>query len=171
MSIEKHRHESLGLTVSLCVIVTSDKVIRGIYEDEVVPTAARVASKHGCKLENYSIVPNDREAIAAAIAENLGKCDAIVVSGGTGLGARDISVDVVREICSKDMPGFGELFRYITFQLYGPAALATRAMACVVRDRLVFVTPGSPNAVELALDRLILPEVRHLITELRGLRN
>jgi molybdenum cofactor biosynthesis protein B len=95
----------------------------------------------------------------------------VLLTGGTGLGPRDLSVDVVRDMCTKDIPGFGELFRYLTYQVHGTAALATRAMACAVGDRLVFVTPGSTDAVGLALEKLILPEVRHLIAELRGLRH
>jgi molybdenum cofactor biosynthesis protein B len=74
-------------------------------------------------------------------------------------------------MCSKDIPGFGELFRYLTYLRHGTAALATRATACAVGDRLVFAVPGSPEAVETALTKLILPEVRHLIAELRGLRH
>lgn len=170
MSIERHRREALELTVTVCVVVTSDKVLHGAHPDEVVPVVTKVLNKHGLGLESYVVVPNDKGAIAAAVAEGLRRCDVVVVSGGTGLGPRDLSVDAVKEMCSKDIPGFGELFRYITFQMYGTAALATRAMACAVGDRVVFVTPGSPNAVEIALDRLILPEVKHLVAELRGMR-
>ncbi|MCS7098941.1 MAG: molybdopterin-binding protein [Sulfolobales archaeon] len=170
MSIEKHRRESQELRISLCVVVTSDKVARGVHVDEVVPTVSRILSRYNVGLGGHEVVPNDRDLIIEALARNLEKCDVVLVSGGTGLGPRDVSVDVVRGMCSKDIPGFGELFRYITFQIHGSAALATRAIACAVRDKLVFVTPGSPAAVELALDKLVLPEIRHLVAELRGLR-
>lgn len=171
MSIERHRREATGLAVAVCVVVTSDKVLRGAQRDEVIPTVARLLDKYGCGLEGYTVVPNDKGAIAAAVADYLRKCDIVVVSGGTGLGPRDLSVDAVKDMCTKDIPGFGELLRYITFQTHGAAALATRAMACAVGDRLVFVTPGSPSAVEVALDKLVLPEARHLLAELRGLRH
>ncbi|MEM1623123.1 MAG: molybdopterin-binding protein [Sulfolobales archaeon] len=170
MSIEQHRRYAAEVPVSVCVVVTSDKILRGIYSDEVTALVARLVAKYGCELKSHALVPNSRDAIALAISESLRKCDVVVVTGGTGLGPRDLSVDVVREICSKDIPGFGELFRYITFQMHGAVALASRATACAVGDRLVFVTPGSPDAVELALDRLVLPEIKHLIAELRGLR-
>jgi len=171
LPIEQHRRDAAEIPVSVCVVVTSDKVLRGVYSDEVTGLVARLVAKYGCELKNHTLVPNNRESIASAVAESLRRCDVVVVSGGTGLGPRDLSVDVVREICSKDIPGFGELFRYITFQTYGTAALATRAMACAAGDRLVFVTPGSPSAVELALDKLVLPEVKHLVAELRELRH
>ncbi len=170
-SIERHRRESEELEVSFCVVVTSDKVLRGAYEDEVVPTVARVLSERGLRLESWAIVPNERSAVASEVTEKLKKCDIVLVSGGTGLGPRDVSVDVVSGMCTRSVPGFGELFRYLTYQLHGTAALATRAMACAVGDRLVFVVPGSPSAAALALDKLVLPEAKHLIAELRGLRH
>ncbi len=170
-SIERHRRESERLELALCVVVTSDRVLRGVYEDEVVPTVAGALSERGLGLGGHVIVPNERTAVARAVMESLEKCDAVLVSGGTGLGPRDVSVDVVKEMCTRDVPGFGELFRYLTYQLHGTAALATRAMACAVGDRLVFVVPGSPSAVKLALEKLVLPEVKHLIAELRGLRH
>lgn len=171
MSIERHRSESRELSISFCVVVTSDKVLRGIYVDEVIPLVTRILSKYEIGLRGHDLVSNDRSALIKALTENLERCDVILVTGGSGLGPRDVSVDVVKEMCSKDIPGFGELFRYLTFQTYGSAALATRATACAVRDRIVFVTPGSPTAVELALDKLVLPEIRHLVAELRGLRH
>lgn len=171
MSIERHRSEAEGIEVRFCVIVTSDKVLLGVYEDRIIPLVTEILAKHGFNLSSYSIVPNDIERISSTISSSLASCDVVLVSGGTGLGPKDVSVDVVRGMCVKEVPGFGELFRYLTYQAHGTAALATRAMACAVGDKLVFVTPGSPNAVSLALEKLILPEVRHLIAELRGLRH
>lgn len=171
MSVEKHRSEAEDIEVRFCVIVTSDKVLQGIYEDRVIPLVSEILSKHGFNLSSYSIVPNNREKIGSAISSSLASCDVVLISGGTGLGPKDVSVDVVRSMCIKDVPGFGELFRYLTYQIHGTAALATRAMACSVGDKLIFITPGSPSAVSLALEKLILPEVRHLIAELRGLRH
>jgi molybdenum cofactor biosynthesis protein B len=171
VSIDKHRLESKDINVRFCVIVTSDKVLQGVYEDRVVPLVSEVLSRHGFSLSNHSVVPNDRERIGLIVSNSLASCDVVLLTGGTGLGPRDLSVDVVRDMCTKDIPGFGELFRYLTYQVHGTAALATRAMACAVGDRLVFVTPGSTDAVGLALEKLILPEVRHLIAELRGLRH
>lgn len=151
-------------------MVTSDKLLQEVYRDEVIPITERVLARYGLRLTGYSIVPNIREAIAEAVFRELKICDAVLVTGGTGLGPKDVSVEAVRSMCSKDIPGFGELFRYLTYQQHGAAALATRAMACAVGDKIIFVTPGSPSAVELALDKLIAPELRHLLAELRGIR-
>ena len=171
MSVEKHRLESSVVEPRVCVVVTSDRVLQGVYRDEVAPVVRRVLERYGLRLVSYRVVPNVTEKISEAVSAGLGECDAVVVTGGTGLGPRDLSVEAVKSMCTKDIPGFGELFRYLTYQRHGTAALATRAMACAVGDRLVFVTPGSPDAVELALDKLVAPELRHLVAELRGVRH
>ena len=170
MPVNEHRKAAEGLDVSLCLLVTSDKVFQGIAEDMVTPLVANILSAHRITLGGSVVTPNKSEDIERTLRTLLTSCDVVLISGGTGLGAKDIVVDVLRPMCSKDIPGFGELFRYLTYIKYGSAALATRATACAVGDRLVFAVPGSPEAVETALTKLILPEVRHLIAELRGLR-
>jgi molybdenum cofactor biosynthesis protein B len=94
-------------------------------------------------------------------------CDAIVSSGGTGLSARDRTVEAVRDVFDVTVDGFGELFRMLSFQEVGSAALLSRATAGIVRGTPVFVLPGSPRAVSLGLSRLVLPEIGHIVAELR----
>ncbi len=170
MPVDEHRKVAEGLDVSLCLLVTSDKVLQGITEDLITPLVASILSAHRIILGGSVVAPNKLEDIERNLRTFLTSCDIILISGGTGLGTKDIVVDVLKPMCSKDIPGFGELFRYLTYIKYGSAALATRATACAVGDKLVFAVPGSPEAVEIALTKLILPEVRHLIAELRGLR-
>jgi molybdenum cofactor biosynthesis protein B len=169
--VEEHRRLSEHLEVTLCLLVTSDKVLQGLTNDRVTPLVASILPEYGIKLGETTVTPNRPADIERALRTLLARCDVVLATGGTGLGARDVTVDVLRPMCSKDIPGFGELFRYLTYLRYGTAALATRATACAVGDRLVFAVPGSPEAVETALTKLILPEVRHLIAELRGLRH
>ena len=91
-----------------------------------------------------------------------------LVTGGTGLGSRDRTVEAVRPLLEKELPGFGEIFRVVSFQEeVGTAAILSRAVAGGVRGRLVVSMPGSKAAVELALTRVLLPELRHAIRELR----
>ena len=90
---------------------------------------------------------------------------AVVLTGGTGLSARDVTVETVRPLLSKTIDGFGELFRALSFQQIGPAAMASRAVAGVWDGVVVFALPGSPAAVSLALERLIVPELGHLVRE------
>ena len=94
--------------------------------------------------------------------------DAILLTGGTGLGSRDRTVEAVRPLLEKELPGFGEIFRVLSFQeQVGTAAILSRAIAGGARGRLVVSMPGSTAAVELALTRVLLPELRHAIRELR----
>ena len=87
------------------------------------------------------------------------KADAVIVTGGTGIGPRDRTPDAVGALFERGLPGFGELFRMLSFQEIGPAAMLSRADAGVVGRALVFLLPGSPAAVELAVRRLIAPEL------------
>jgi molybdenum cofactor biosynthesis protein B len=93
--------------------------------------------------------------------------DAVIINGGTGIAPRDLAFDILSRLYSRPMPGFGELFRALSFVEIGAAAMLSRASAGVVGDRVVFSIPGSPAAVRLALERLILPELAHCVGELR----
>lgn len=114
------------------------------------------------------LVPDEVEGIRAAcetlVAEEPVEC--LVVTGGTGVAPRDVTVDAVRPLFDRELPGFGELFRNLSYTEIGAAALLSRATAGILRNRPVFLLPGSPAAVELALTRLILPVIGHLFDQL-----
>jgi molybdenum cofactor biosynthesis protein B len=93
-------------------------------------------------------------------------CQAILMTGGTGISPRDRTFEIVSELLDKHLDGFGELFRMLSFQEIGPAAMLSRAVGGVYAGRILFSMPGSPNAVQLAMNRLILPELGHLVYEL-----
>lgn len=93
--------------------------------------------------------------------------DTLILSGGTGIAPRDTTYDAVEGLLEKKLPGFGELFRCFSYQEVGSRAIASRAVAGVYRGKLVFSLPGSTNAVRLATERLILPELVHLVQQLR----
>jgi molybdenum cofactor biosynthesis protein B len=93
--------------------------------------------------------------------------DVVVVSGGTGISPRDVTVEAVTPLFDRDLPGFGELFRQLSYEQIGPAAMLSRAAAGIVDGRVIFLLPGSPKAVELAMARLILPEVAHIVGQAR----
>ena len=90
---------------------------------------------------------------------------AILFNGGTGIASRDTTYDVLSNAIEKELPGFGELFRMLSWDEIGPAAMLSRATAGVYAGRLIFSTPGSSNAVRLAMTRLIVPEISHLVYE------
>jgi molybdenum cofactor biosynthesis protein B len=115
------------------------------------------------------IVSDSAEAVEAALRELLAlDLDAVVVTGGTGVAPRDRVPDVVARLCERELPGFGELFRALSYAEIGPAALASRACAGQCGDRLIFALPGSPAACRLGLARLLLPELPHLVGLARG---
>jgi len=89
----------------------------------------------------------------------------ILFNGGTGIAPRDTTFDVIARMLEKTLPGFGELFRMLSYQEVGAAAMLSRATAGTYRGKVIFSTPGSPNAVRLALEKLILPEINHLAWE------
>jgi molybdenum cofactor biosynthesis protein B len=167
MPVEEHRREAEGLEINLGLIITSDSILRGVKKDEITPVVERVCEDYRATLRSRRLVPNKEEEIRKAFEDLLGSCNVIVVTGGTGVSPRDITVDTLKSYCGKDMPGFGELFRYLTFTKHGSAAIASRSFACVSGNTLLFVLPGSPDAVELALRKLIMPEARHLLYELK----
>lgn len=120
----------------------------------------------GFAVEHYTIVPDEPARIAKLLDELPSAVDAILMNGGTGISARDQTVDVVETHIEKPLPGFGELFRMLSYEEIGAGAMLSRATAGVVRNTLVFAMPGSTNAVKLAMTKLILPELKHLVWEI-----
>ena len=113
------------------------------------------------------VVERDEAARIAALIRDFGAagCVVVVVNGGTGIAKRDSTFEAIDGLLEKRLPGFGELFRMLSFQEIGAAAMLSRATAGLAGSTLIFSVPGSPNAVELAMDRLIVPELRHLVWE------
>ncbi|ELK22336.1 molybdenum cofactor biosynthesis protein B [Anoxybacillus flavithermus TNO-09.006] len=116
---------------------------------------------------DYEIVKDDREAIQAAIQSAGAEVDVILMNGGTGFTKRDVTVEAVQELLEKEMVGFGELFRFLSYEEIGSASMLSRAIAGTIERKIVFCMPGSTNAVRLAMEKLILPELRHLVWELQ----
>jgi molybdenum cofactor biosynthesis protein B len=115
------------------------------------------------------VVRDEPDAIRAAVLHGIAlpAVDAVIATGGTGVSPRDSTPEVVEPLLEKVLHGFGELFRALSFAEIGPAAMLSRALAGTAGRTAVFVTPGSSGAVRLALDRLILPELPHLVGQLR----
>ncbi|NJL89860.1 MAG: MogA/MoaB family molybdenum cofactor biosynthesis protein [Coleofasciculaceae cyanobacterium SM2_1_6] len=95
--------------------------------------------------------------------------DVVICNGGTGIAARDTTYDVLEQLLEKTLPGFGELFRFLSYQEIGSRAVASRAIAGLYHQKLIFSLPGATNAVRLGMEKLILPEIMHLIKQITGL--
>ena len=123
----------------------------------------------GHRVHASAIVPDEPDLVRAAVLAWTKEpgCDVVVTSGGTGLSARDRTVEALATCFEARIEGFGELFRMLSFREIGSAAILSRATAGVVSGRPVFLLPGSPHAVRLALASLVLPEIGHVLHELR----
>ncbi|RSK34351.1 MogA/MoaB family molybdenum cofactor biosynthesis protein [Bhargavaea beijingensis] len=107
-----------------------------------------------------------RNVVTAVLADP--DIDAIITTGGTGIAERDVTIEAIRPLLSKELDGFGELFRYLSFaEDVGTKAMLSRAAAGTAQGKAVFILPGSRGAVRLAMERLIIPEIRHVVAELR----
>ncbi len=121
----------------------------------------------GHALAGYSVIRDEPAAVADALDGMVGAGARVVVfNGGTGIARRDTTVDVLDAMFEQRLPGFGELFRMLSWEQVGAAAMLSRAAAGVYRGVVVFATPGSPQAVRLAWERLIAPELTHVAWEL-----
>jgi len=114
-----------------------------------------------------TVVTDKAEEIEVAIREGVSNLSRVIIlTGGTGLSLRDQTVDVLARLQDKELPGFGEKFRDLSFEDIGPRAVLSRAQASLIDDTLVFALPGSPDAVELAMEQLILPVIGHALYEI-----
>ncbi len=154
-------------SVSCAVITVSDT--RTEETDKSGRLIKEVLSEAGHTIIDYAIVQDDQTAISATLGRYLSmpEIEVAILNGGTGIAKRDVTIEVVQDILEKEMPGFGEIFRFLSFtEEIGTGAMLSRAMAGVANNTLVFALPGSTGAVRLGMTRLILPELRHLVHEI-----
>ena len=150
--------------VSLAIITVSDS--RTPETDTNGQYLREEIERQGHRVVAYHVVKDDAEQIASLLVE-LGKSEAqiLLFNGGTGISPRDTTYDVLSRSLEKTLSGFGELFRMLSWEQVGAAAMLSRATAGVYRGKVVISTPGSPAAVRLAWEKLILPELAHLAWE------
>ncbi len=145
------------------VLTASDT--RGRDDDVSGTLVAEALEARGVRVTERRIVRDDRLALESALRAVLeAGAEVVIVTGGTGLAPRDVTPEAVRAVCDRELPGFGELFRQLSYAEIGPAAALSRALAASSGRSIVYALPGSPGACRLALDRLILPELKHTLT-------
>ncbi|HSD19960.1 MAG TPA: molybdenum cofactor biosynthesis protein B [Anaeromyxobacter sp.] len=165
MGHEEHRREAPRV-LRIFVVTASDT--RGEAEDESGAYLRAAVASGGHAVAGYRVVRDEPAQIRAAIDEAArADADAIVVNGGTGIAARDRTYEAVADLLEKRLDGFGELFRMLSYAEIGSAAMLSRAVAGVWDGRAVFSVPGSRAAVRLAWEKLIGPEVGHVVREIR----
>jgi molybdenum cofactor biosynthesis protein B len=164
MGYENHKHLS-PQTVKCSVLIISDS--RTEKTDESGKLLVEVMKGAGHEIISYSLIKNDSEAIQFKIGELLHSpnIQVIITSGGTGASKMDLTIETVTPMFEKKLDGFGELFRYLTYQEIGTGSILSRTSAGVALGRVIICLPGSLKAVKLALDKIIVPEIGHLVRE------
>lgn len=165
MSVDAHRREAPD-TVRCMVVTVSDT--RTPETDKSGQLMMELLREHGYVVVDYRIVQDEYDRITRVVREAVARDDveAVLLNGGTGIALRDTTYEAVRDLLDKEMPGFGEIFRLLSYEEIGAAAMLSRAIAGVCGETAVFSMPGSSGAVRLAMTRLILPELRHVMREI-----
>lgn len=163
-SAEQHREQAPD-SVACAVVTVSDT--RTEETDKSGQIMRERLEGAGHRIVFYRIVPDEPAQIGTLLDDLTGRddCQAILFNGGTGISSRDTTYDVISGRLDKTLVGFGEIFRMLSYDEIGAAAMLSRATAGVYRGKLVFSTPGSSNAVSLAMDKLIAGELGHLVYE------
>ena len=157
-----------GMTVICAVVTVSDT--RSIETDKSGQLIQKLLRDAKHTIEAYTIIKDEPASIQKLleILGNRANLDAVIFNGGTGIAPRDTTYDALSQLLEKTLPGFGELFRFLSYQEVGSRAISSRAVAGVYQQKLIFSLPGSSNAVRLAMEKLILPELAHLVSQLKG---
>ena len=170
---KKHKSESptrLRFAVFTCSTSRYNRSKLGEKIEDVsgdlIETSLRNA---GNVITQRDLLPDDSEVIAKCMKRVLAssEIDATVFSGGTGIAPSDVTIEAVSPFLEKTLPGFGEIFRRLSFDEIGSAALLSRALAGVAKGKAIFCLPGSPNAVKLCMENLVLPEAAHVVKHSR----
>ncbi|MFW5772198.1 MAG: MogA/MoaB family molybdenum cofactor biosynthesis protein [Phototrophicaceae bacterium] len=166
MSADEHRRLAGDDAITLAVVTVSDSRTPDTDKNRQY-IEARMAEL-GHRVAAYRLIKDEPEQVAAALDDLCALPDVQIVlfNGGTGIAPRDTTYDVISRRLEKPLPGFGELFRMLSYDEVGAAAMLSRATGGVYRGTVVFSMPGSTNAVQTALEKLIIPELNHLAWEL-----
>lgn len=163
-----HEHKQHKHFVNCMVITISDT--RTAKTDKSGNLMVTLLEGSGHQIEKKEIIPDESAAIKEITSSGLEnpEIDIILINGGTGIAYRDVTIETIQPMFEKEITGFGELFRMLSFQEdIGSAAILSRAIAGVSKNTAVFATPGSSGAVKLAMERLILPELSHIVHEIK----
>jgi len=159
-------HKAVSPTVVRCFVVTVSDT-RTNATDASGRAICDLLAGAGHEVSGRVIVPDSPDQVLAALQQGLdsGGVDAVVTTGGTGISRRDSTFEVVAGVLEKRLDGFGELFRSLSYQEIGAAAMMSRACAGTARGKVIIALPGSEHAVRLAMTKLVLPELGHLVRE------
>jgi molybdopterin adenylyltransferase len=154
--------DSTKIVINCAVITISDS--RNRNSDRSGQSIQKLLIEAGHHTIDYRIIPDEPDSIEGTIVDicNNNLVKVLIFNGGTGIAPRDNTYEVISKLLEKTLPGFGEIFRFLSYQEIGSRSIASRATAGIYRQKLIFSLPGSSNGVKLAMDKLILPELIHL---------
>lgn len=158
---EDHDHPEIR---SLGVAIVTVSSSRSAADDEGGDIIAEILEEHGHTVETRDLVRDERGAINEIVADCIERAeiDCVITTGGTGVTSDDVTIEAVRPLFEKELPGFGELFRSLSYEEVGTRIVATRAVGGISNGVPIFCLPGSTNAVSLATEKIIVEEAPHL---------
>lgn len=164
MGYQEHKHKA-PKSVSCAVLTISDT--RTEQDDESGRFVRQKLSETGHRVILHCILKNEADSIKHKIHKLLKEeeVQVIITIGGTGVSRRDVTVETIHPILEKELDGFGELFRFLTYGDIGTGSIMSRAIAGIAERKVILCLPGSPEAAKLAMDKIILPELGHLVME------
>ncbi|MFX1258571.1 MAG: molybdenum cofactor biosynthesis protein B [Promethearchaeota archaeon] len=171
MKVHEEHKRKAPKNLSIVIIIVSTSRFNEIKEnkkssDKTIPLVKKILEDY----ENISLVYSEiiedseiqiKETLTKFLEENT--IDVLIFSGGTGLSPKDVTYETIKPLLEKELAGFGELFRFLSYEDIGSSAMLSRAIAGTIKNKVIFLIPGSPNAVKLALNKLILPEIGHIL--------
>ena len=171
MKVHEEHKKQAPKRLSIVIIIVSSSRFNELKEnkqssDKTIPLVKEILEHYENISLAYSKLIADSEIQIKETLTNFleeTSIDALIFSGGTGLTTKDITYETIKPLLEKELSGFGELFRYLSYEEIGSSAMLSRAIAGVIKNKAIFLLPGSPNAVKLALNKLILPELGHII--------
>ena len=167
MSVKEHQAAAAGKQTARCAVFTVSDT-RKRETDTSGRAAAEIFKKFGHPVVIHEIIPNVKKKVAANVITALRDVDLVLTIGGTGVSHKDVSVDAVRPLMKKELPGFGELFRAFSVKDIGTATILSRAcLGISEKGKVIVALPGSEAAVRLGLEGILMAELPHLLSELR----
>ena len=165
MSHEEHKAKA-PKSINCAIITMSDS--RTPENDDSGKLIIKLLEKNDHKIIDYSIIKDNKKLINKKINQltKNKKINAIITNGGTGIAKKDVTIEAIKPLFEKELAGFSSLFAKLSYDTIGSAAVLSRATAGIVNKKIIFCLPGSPEAVELAMDKLILPEIGHIVKHL-----
>jgi molybdenum cofactor biosynthesis protein B len=163
---EKEHKKNAPQVVRVKVVTISDT--RQKETDTSGQTIIKILEENGHEVIDYEIVKDEVAEIESSVLSgcNNPNIDVVLTNGGTGIAKRDVTIEVIQSLIEKQLVGFGELFRMLSYtEDIGSAAILSRAIAGVRNETVIFSTPGSTGAVKLAMNKLIIPEITHVVRE------